>query len=188
MNLKIKILTAILLFLSLTAWSRAQVVVEPPKIVPVPQSMDQKIKAQGEVVGNTEKIVKSAPFSAEAITESVQTLGDGNKITRRTKTKMYRDKEGCFRREEFAQPNGNIGSIVAERAIGLKMRVIAYDPFLSDQRAQELGVEKATLDQVLARALVRPLTPVQWSESDEAAYRAEIMRGGKPGPEVQLPH
>ena len=38
---------------------------------------------------------------------------------------------------------GNIGSIVAERAIGLKMRVIAYDPFLSDQRAEELGVEKA---------------------------------------------
>ena len=47
---------------------------------------------------------------------------------------------------------GNIGSIVAERAIGLKMRVVAYDPFLSDQRATELGVEKATLEQVLARA------------------------------------
>jgi len=38
---------------------------------------------------------------------------------------------------------GNIGSIVAERALGLKMRVLAYDPFLSDQRAAELGVEKA---------------------------------------------
>ncbi len=47
---------------------------------------------------------------------------------------------------------GNIGSIVAERAIGLKMRVMAYDPFLSDQRALELGVEKASLDQMLARA------------------------------------
>src|SRR5260370_394917 len=49
---------------------------------------------------------------------------------------------------------GNIGSIVAERALGLKMRVMAYDPFLSDQRAAELGVEKATLDQVLAKARV----------------------------------
>src|SRR6202790_1049015 len=37
---------------------------------------------------------------------------------------------------------GNIGSIVADRAIGLKMRVIAYDPFLSPQRALDLGVEK----------------------------------------------
>jgi ATP-dependent Lon protease len=49
-------------------------------------------------------------------------------------------------------------------------------------------VPVSTIDQVLARALVRPLTPIQWSESDEAAYRAEIMRGGKSGPEVQLPH
>ncbi|MGE0422675.1 MAG: phosphoglycerate dehydrogenase [Reyranellaceae bacterium] len=47
---------------------------------------------------------------------------------------------------------GNIGSIVAERAIGLKMRVIAYDPFLSEDRAKELGVEKVTLDELTTRA------------------------------------
>src|SRR6059058_5562668 len=47
---------------------------------------------------------------------------------------------------------GNIGSIVAERAIGLHMRVIAYDPFLSPERAQDIGVEKVDLDDLLARA------------------------------------
>ena len=47
---------------------------------------------------------------------------------------------------------GNIGSRVAERAIGLKMRVIAYDPFLTEDRAIELGVEKVELDALLARA------------------------------------
>ena len=47
---------------------------------------------------------------------------------------------------------GNIGSIVADRAIGLKMRVIAYDPFLSVERALELGVEKVDLDDLLKRA------------------------------------
>jgi D-3-phosphoglycerate dehydrogenase len=47
---------------------------------------------------------------------------------------------------------GNIGSIVAERAIGLKMRVVAYDPFLSEERAQALGVDKVTLDELVARA------------------------------------
>ncbi|MGI9350194.1 MAG: phosphoglycerate dehydrogenase [Rhizobiaceae bacterium] len=47
---------------------------------------------------------------------------------------------------------GNIGAIVAERAIGLKMRVIAYDPFLSDARAEVLGVEKCELDELLSRA------------------------------------
>ncbi len=47
---------------------------------------------------------------------------------------------------------GNIGSIVADRAVGLKMRVLAYDPYLSEKKALELGVEKADLDTVLARA------------------------------------
>jgi D-3-phosphoglycerate dehydrogenase / 2-oxoglutarate reductase len=47
---------------------------------------------------------------------------------------------------------GNIGSIVAERAIGLKMRVIAFDPFLTPERALEIGVEKVELDELLKRA------------------------------------
>jgi D-3-phosphoglycerate dehydrogenase len=47
---------------------------------------------------------------------------------------------------------GNIGSIVADRAIGLKLRVLAYDPFLSAERALDLGVEKVELDDLLARA------------------------------------
>jgi D-3-phosphoglycerate dehydrogenase len=58
---------------------------------------------------------------------------------------------------------GNIGSIVADRAKGLKMRVIAYDPFLSAERAQEMGVEKVALNDLLARAdfitLHVPMTP-----------------------------
>jgi D-3-phosphoglycerate dehydrogenase len=57
---------------------------------------------------------------------------------------------------------GNIGSIVADRALGLKMKVVAYDPFLSAERAIEMGVEKVTLDELLARAdfitLHTPLT------------------------------
>src|SRR5947208_9042084 len=40
---------------------------------------------------------------------------------------------------------GNIGSIVADRAHGLRMKVIAYDPFLSIERARDLAVEKVAL-------------------------------------------
>jgi D-3-phosphoglycerate dehydrogenase len=47
---------------------------------------------------------------------------------------------------------GNIGSIVAMRGVGLKMHVIAYDPFLSENRAQELGVEKVELDEIFTRS------------------------------------
>jgi D-3-phosphoglycerate dehydrogenase len=47
---------------------------------------------------------------------------------------------------------GNIGSIVIDRALGLRMKVVAYDPFLSEDRATEIGVEKVELDDLLARA------------------------------------
>jgi D-3-phosphoglycerate dehydrogenase / 2-oxoglutarate reductase len=57
---------------------------------------------------------------------------------------------------------GNIGSIVADRAHGLKMKVVAYDPYLSPERAVDLGVEKVELDELLRRAdfvtLHTPLT------------------------------
>jgi D-3-phosphoglycerate dehydrogenase / 2-oxoglutarate reductase len=57
---------------------------------------------------------------------------------------------------------GNIGSIVASRALGLRMKVIAFDPFLTEDRAIELGIEKVDLDTLLARAdfitLHTPLT------------------------------
>ncbi|HVZ52215.1 MAG TPA: phosphoglycerate dehydrogenase [Pseudolabrys sp.] len=57
---------------------------------------------------------------------------------------------------------GNIGSIAADRALGLKMKVIAYDPFLSPERAVDLGVEKVELDELFKRAdfitLHTPLT------------------------------
>ena len=57
---------------------------------------------------------------------------------------------------------GNIGSIVATRALGLKMKVAAFDPFLTPERAVELGVDKVEIDELLKRAdfitLHTPLT------------------------------
>jgi D-3-phosphoglycerate dehydrogenase len=70
---------------------------------------------------------------------------------------------------------GNIGSIVADRAIGLKMKVIAYDPFLSPERALNLGVEKVELDELFKRAdfitLHTPLTDKTRNIIDAAALK-----------------
>ena len=70
---------------------------------------------------------------------------------------------------------GNIGSIVADRAIGLKMKVIAYDPFLSEERARDLGVEKVELDTLFKRAdfitLHTPLTDKTRNIVDAAALK-----------------
>jgi D-3-phosphoglycerate dehydrogenase len=75
---------------------------------------------------------------------------------------------------------GNIGSIVADRAIGLKMRVIAYDPFLSPERAVEIGVEKVELDDLLERADIVTLhTPL--TERTRHIIDARAIARMKPG-------
>src|SRR6267154_349796 len=75
---------------------------------------------------------------------------------------------------------GNIGSIVADRAIGLHMKVVAYDPFLSPERAISLGVEKVELDTLFARAdfitLHTPLTDATRNIIDAAAI-AKMKKG-----------
>lgn len=73
---------------------------------------------------------------------------------------------------------GNIGSIVADRGHGLHMKVIAYDPFLSPERAADLGVEKVELDELFRRAdfvtLHTPLTEKTKNIID--AHALELMK------------
>lgn len=75
---------------------------------------------------------------------------------------------------------GNIGAIVASRALGLKMKVIAYDPFLTPERAVEIGVEKADLGALLERAdfitLHTPLT-----DETRNILSRERLEATKPG-------
>lgn len=66
----------------------------------------QDAKIIAEIAAGNEKMVKNAPFSAEAVSESVQTLADGNRIVRTGMTKLYRNSDGRFRREF----SGNAGS------------------------------------------------------------------------------
>ena len=71
---------------------------------------------------------------------------------------------------------GNIGSIVASRALGLKMKVVAFDPFLTPERAVELGIEKVELDELLqARRLHHP------------AHAADRPDPQHPGPRERSP-
>ncbi|MCR8724781.1 phosphoglycerate dehydrogenase [Frigidibacter sp. ROC022] len=75
---------------------------------------------------------------------------------------------------------GNIGGIVCDRALGLHMKVVAYDPFLSEERAVQLGVTKVELDELLARAdfitLHVPLT-----DKTRNILDAEALAKTKPG-------
>jgi D-3-phosphoglycerate dehydrogenase len=75
---------------------------------------------------------------------------------------------------------GNIGAIVCDRAQGLAMRVIGFDPYLSEDRARDMGIEKVELDALLARAdfitLHTPLT-----DGTRNILNAESLAKTKPG-------
>lgn len=75
---------------------------------------------------------------------------------------------------------GNIGSLVAERALGLKMRVLAFDPFITAAAAQRMGVELVALDDLLVSAdfisIHTPLTPETRGLVNAAAF-AKMKKG-----------
>ncbi len=78
---------------------------------------------------------------------------------------------------------GNIGGIVCERALGLKMKVVAYDPFLSEERAEKLGVQKVELDDLLARADFITLHVPKTKQTNNI-LNAEAIAKLKPGVRV----
>lgn len=79
-------------------------------IAPMP-AMPSKVLA--EVSASSSKIVKGSPFSAEAVSESTQTLADGNRIVRKWTEKLYRSTDGRFRREGSGIPGSAFGAVVA---------------------------------------------------------------------------
>ena len=75
---------------------------------------------------------------------------------------------------------GNIGSIVADRTLGLKMKVIAFDPFLTPERAMDIGVEKVELNDLLTRAdFITLHTPM--TDQTRGIIDAKALAMTKPG-------
>ncbi len=125
----------------------------------------QKASAKGIIVMNTPlgNAVTTAEHTIAMMLALARNLPQANESTKagRWEKSKFMGVE-VFNKTLGLIGCGNIGSIVAERAQGLRMKVIAFDPYLSPERAQEIGVEKVDLDELLARAdflsLHTPLT------------------------------
>ncbi|GBD42574.1 D-3-phosphoglycerate dehydrogenase [bacterium HR40] len=117
-------------------------------------------------------VVMNTPFG-NAVTTAEHTIALMLALARRIPAADRSTRAGRWEKSKFTGIElagktlgligcGNIGSIVADRAHGLKMRVIAYDPFLAEERARALGVERVGFDELLERAdiisLHTPLT------------------------------
>lgn len=99
-----KVLAAILMFISVGIIARAQTPPTPAATV------ISDAKVTGGIVMSDNKGVRNSPFSAEAISESIQTLADGNRIVRTSTSKLYRNSEGRFRQESTGGNGGAFGS------------------------------------------------------------------------------
>jgi D-3-phosphoglycerate dehydrogenase / 2-oxoglutarate reductase len=135
-------------------------------------------------------IVMNTPFG-NSITTAEHAIAMMMALARRIPAANQSTKKGLWEKSKFMGIEvagkklgvigcGNIGAIVAERAQGLKMRVLGYDPYLSPERAQDLGIAKVGLDDLFARCdfitLHTPLTDGTRNIIDAAAI--EKMKDG----------
>ncbi len=79
---------------------------EPGSLARTPQPRDDTFYFISSEMSFDGKLVKGAPYSAEAVTESTQTLADGNRIVNKSSTMLYRDGEGRTRREQTLRSVG----------------------------------------------------------------------------------
>jgi hypothetical protein len=109
-----------------------------------------------------DKVVKGAPYSAEAITESVQTLGDGNRIVQKSNSKIFRDSEGRIRREHEL---GAIGTWAAAdevmRSIFINDPVAKVHYILEPEEQMAHKMKTVKMKDPLTKPLVAPGKPMQ---------------------------
>ncbi|MFL6466722.1 MAG: hypothetical protein ACJ72Z_02050 [Pyrinomonadaceae bacterium] len=163
-----KVLAAILMFVTLGVVVRAQT----PVHAPVPEA---KVIAEIAASGNRSG-VKGSPFSAEAVSESVQMLADGNRIVRNSTSKLYRNSEGRFRQEFVSGTGGFFGNVYS---MGDAVTVInpGQSRFYLDSGAKIARVYDELASQSIAIAPVagvRVIEPVRAIELTQLAPEARI--------------
>ena len=100
----------------------------------------------GNTITTAEHAISMMLALARNIPQAAQTMREGL-----WEKKKYQGTE-IFNKTLGIIGFGRIGSVVAERALGLRMRVVVYDPFVTKESASALGVELASLDELLARS------------------------------------
>lgn len=131
-----------------------------------------------EIIGDarsSQKTIKGAPFSAEAVTESVQILADGTRITRASGSKIYRDSEGRYRRDESRK---NIG--VPGDNIEIAESIMILDP-VSGSR-YEINVKDRSYRQNNFRSNFESVKmetqTIEWKLKDEKKFEIKMKLDG----------
>ncbi|HMQ04736.1 MAG TPA: hypothetical protein PKD26_12530 [Pyrinomonadaceae bacterium] len=141
------------------------------------QDMASRILTETAV--SSEKIVKGSPFSADAVSESVQVLADGNRIVRSSTNKMYRNSEGRFRRELAGGSGGLLGSFYS---VGPGITIL--DPVVGFRYMIDSELKTARVGSLPSVWVTTPASPLPPGSGDRAAavserLKAELLSTGR---------
>lgn len=157
----------------------------------------QAPKAVAELTASADKIVKGSPFSADAVSESVQTLADGNRIVHTSTSKLYRNSEGRFRRQTSNGSGGVFGTYYDFGPFTTILDPVMGSKFLLDDKLKtaqqmvlKLAAERATLSGDAARLAEQRIVETKriletaraGSEADAAKIAAEMKAAGAASP------
>lgn len=125
------------------------------------------------VITDSKKVVRNAPFSAEAVSESEQILADGNKLTRSETTRIYRDSQGRYRREQILNLGSSIGSV-----IGMQQTISIFDPvagvrFLLNPSAKTARRTLVTVSNSEGKTIIniqQPTQPINRSQKETEVF------------------
>lgn len=131
------------------------------------------------------KLVKGAPYSAQAVTETVQTLTDGNRISRKTTATVYRDSEGRARREQTLTAIGNFAKSGEPSQTIYISDPVAGTAYTLDPNSQTatkmppMRFKVSSADKERTPFEVRPLEPAVQSRVRTAQVQNELGQGEK---------
>ena len=163
-----KVLAAILMFITVGVIARAQT----PMPAPAPAVISD-LTVTGGIVTSHNKGVRNSPFSADAISESVQTLADGNRIVRTSTSKLYRNSEGRFR-QEHASGNGSAFGSFFSYGDGVTIINPGEGRFLLDSHAkiarsyQDLAGQSIAIAPLAATTALRAVDAVKMTPEARA--------------------
>ena len=185
-GIKLLILFALsLMFTSFVIASEEDVIIERDVIATAPEGVammpfEEAVPASGSFVFISslfemgDKVVKGAPYSAEAVTERIQTLSDGNRIVRKNNSNVFRDSAGRIRREQEFGVIGNwVSAETPERHIFIKDPVAGFHYVLEPE------------NQIARKIKLSEKGEFRWKEKAHSGKGDEVSVAPGPGPAIR---
>jgi hypothetical protein len=137
----------------------------------------QTPRVVAEIAASSDRTVKNSPFSAEAVSESVQVLADGNRIVRSSTSKLYRNSEGRFRREHTSGTGGALGGFFPTGPGITILDPVQGQRFMIDSELRTARVAELRAGRSVAIAAPPVAMSAEDREKLERAYSAAVKAG-----------